>query len=133
MNNLTDTLISIARTPEELGVMENINDPAPESWHPKPGPSWFKGVHRRDFGQFFDFEVMESSRPGHVIWFAHSDAARFWAWDHFEESLDRTGNGLGWIIDKRVIAAICRAAEADALVDKETADANEDRNGEWEQ
>jgi len=130
MTDLKDTLISIARTPEELGVMENINDPAPENWHPKPGGSWFKGVHRRDFGQFFDFEVKDHCGDQSVF-IAHSQAAKYWAWDNFHESTDRHGEN-GWIVCNSVIGFICRAAEGDALVDKETADANEGRQEEWE-
>lgn len=131
MNNLKDTLISIARTPEEFGAQEYINDPAPETWHPKPGPSWFKGVHRQDFGQFFDFEVKHDG--DRAIWIAHSEAAKYWAWDHFHESTDRTDNGMGWILDRKYIGFICRAAEAAKLVDKDTAEQDQDQRRQWDE
>ena len=82
----------------------------------RPSSSHFKGVKPGDFGEFFDFEIMESNDADPLVaWYAHSEAAKLWAWDRFHEDMHRTSDGRGWLLSVREARWVNYYAELDGL------------------
>lgn len=124
MSTLTDTLIRLARTPLELNraLYREKGDGAPVLPVIHAGPNNWSEVTDGDFGQFYDFEVLDTTDDRKIV-YAASEAALQWCYAHLPEDCPRWRD-TGFIVDGDV-GRILNHMDRDKLVDRRYAEAKE--------
>lgn len=122
MTDLKDTLLSIARTPEQFGFYEHQNDPNPDAWRPPhswtPDLTSMEPIKDGDYGQFYDFEVFPNKgKAGGDVFYADSVAAWKWANKTFPDYTPRWRD-RGFVITEGIVRIMAEAEKA-GLVNKQ--------------
>jgi len=99
-------------------TLNQINQPKHPLAQP-PGPNGWDLITDKDFGNEFDFELYENYHT--TVFYPVSKAALQWSYRFLPSDCPRW-RGVGFVVENRFIALVCRQARMDKLVSLDDAE-----------